>query len=67
MRHSAEAEVQGVPAKPCKHGCVPCMLNPSLSCLQAQPVYETNVNAKGTTQDTHSSSSVELQREGTSR
>lgn len=63
-RHSAEAEVQGVPAKPYKHGCVPCMWNPS---LQGQPVYEKNGNAKGTTPDAHSSLSVELQREGTSR
>lgn len=66
-RHSAEAEVQGVPAKPYKHGCVSCMLNPSLCCLQGQPVYEKNENAKGTTQDAHSSLSVELQREGSSR
>lgn len=65
-RHSAEAELQGVPAKPYKHGCVPCMY-PSLCRLQGHLVYEKNENAKGTTLEACSSLSVVFQGEVSSR
>lgn len=65
-RHSAEAELQGVPAKPYKHGCVSCMY-PSLCRLQGHPVYEKNENAKGTTREACSPLSVVFQGEVSSR